>query len=117
MGAAGGITGMKSCGLKGWLRDDADGRRVGGASRRGGGGLGDRARKEMKGVHFPPGKEAEKPFPAKFLLLRKSVCMCLARGFREILSEPFAGHHLKTSGHKKRVSALTQPLLTLNLIL
>ena len=38
-GAAGGITGMKSCGLKGWLRDDADGRRVGGASRRGGGGL------------------------------------------------------------------------------
>ena len=39
MGAAGGITGMKSCGLKGWLRDDADGRRVGGASRRGGGGL------------------------------------------------------------------------------
>ena len=83
----------------------------------GAGGLGDRARKEMKGVRVPPGKEAEKPFPAKFLLLRKSVCMCLARGFREILSEPFAGHHLKTSGHKKRVSALTQPLLTLNLIL
>ena len=83
----------------------------------GAGGLGDRARKEMKRSALPSWEGSGKPFPAKFLLLRKSVCMCLARGFREILSEPFAGHHLKTSGHKKRVSALTQPLLTLNLIL
>ena len=72
MGAAGGITGMKSCGLKGWLRDDADGRRVGGASRRGGGGLGDRARKEMKRSALPSWEGSGKPFPAKFLLLRKS---------------------------------------------
>ena len=62
-GAAGGITGMKSCGLKGWLRDDADGRRVGGASRRGGGGLGDRARKEMKRSALPSWEGSGKTVP------------------------------------------------------